>query len=188
MQGHIKYGANATQEELTMGLALFDNSQSFVFQLSFPPSLAFRCSFPVLDYPPAFPEKEGQFVDTVLWSSRQPSSSLRLSSCWMLRTYRVLLRFRHALSSLRSVYRFWTWKGTSEERPEVEEKVSNDLFRLDLPLLLSIFHGRLHCLFLVLFLKNLKNSVWSLLSSTVPSSLLQVPFSPPFLPWTRIYS
>lgn len=49
-----------------MGLVLFGNSQSFAFQSSLPPSLAFSFSFPVLDYPPAFPEKEGQLVDTVL--------------------------------------------------------------------------------------------------------------------------
>lgn len=63
-------------------------------------------------------------------------------------------------------------------RLEVEEKESNDLFQVGLLLLLSISNGRLHCLSLALYLKILQNSILFLLSSTAPSSLLQVPSSP----------
>lgn len=54
---------SAIQEELTMGLVLFDNSQNFSFQSFLLPSPAFSSFSHVVDYLPTFPENEGRWED-----------------------------------------------------------------------------------------------------------------------------
>lgn len=51
-----KGGSNAMKEELTTGLALFGNSQSFAVRSSLTPSRASNSCVLALDCPPAFPE------------------------------------------------------------------------------------------------------------------------------------